>query len=158
MSEEQVNGSESRSYSGSGSSGGSSTAQLMLPFASRRIEPTILVVLNEMDRRYRKSCIEKDIEFGEAFLKETRAQRLGCSVRDIECMLNYERNRHLAEEAIAMRLDSWATDPATRVDWEMINKRAAIKQQELADDFAAFRKRRLETLPVEEKSKRRKAV
>lgn len=134
----------------------SSSAQLMLPLDSRRIEPVILVRLSEADKRYRDSCIEKDIEFGEAFLKETRAQRLRCSVRDIECMINYERNRHLAEEAVAMRLPSWATDPATYIDWETINARAKIQEKELADDFAAFRQRRREPLPVE--AKRRKAV
>lgn len=136
----------------------SSPAQLMLPFGSRRIEPTVLVRLSEADNRYRESCVVKDIEFGEAFLKETRAQRLGCSVRDIECMMNYERNRHLAEEAIAMRLTSWATDSVTYIDWETIDAQAKIKQQELAEDFAAFRKRRRESLPTQEQTKRRKAV
>ncbi len=139
-----------------GSSDRSSPAQLMLPFDSRRIQPPVLVRLSETDQRYRESCIEKDIEFGEAFLKETRAQRLGCSVRDIECMMNYERNRHLAEEAIAMRLPSWSTDPVTYIDWETINARAKIREKELADDFAAFRQRRRDPLPVE--AKRRKAV
>ncbi len=133
-------------------------AQMLLPFGSRRIEPSVLVKLSDTDRRYRQSCIDKDIEFGEAFLKETRAQRLGCSVRDIDCMMNYERNRQLAEEAVAMRLASWAIDPPTYIDWKTINERAKLKQQELAEDFAAFRQRRRESLPVEERTKRRKAV
>jgi hypothetical protein len=142
----------------SGSPDCSSSAQLTLTFGSRRIEPAVLVKLTDTDRHYRQSCINKDTEFGEAFLKETRAQRLGCSVRDIECMLNYERNRHLAEEAVAMRLPSWATDPVTYIDWQTINERAKIKQQELADDFAAFRERRRESLLIEDKTKRRKTV
>jgi hypothetical protein len=132
------------------------TTQLMLPLDSRRIEPSVLVRLSDADKKYRQSCIDKDIPFGEAFLKETRSQRLGCSVRDIECMLNYERNLHLAEEAVAMRLLSWATDPPTFIDWKTINERAKIKQQELADDFAAFRQRRRESMPCEGKLKRRK--
>ena len=119
------------------------------------IKPRVLVRLNESDMRYRQSCIDKDVEFGEAFLKETRAQRLGCSVRDIECMLNYERNRHLAEEAISMRLDSWATGPATYIDWQTINQRAKLKQQELADDFAAFREHRRNPVPIQSAKKRK---
>lgn len=125
--------------------------QLMLPLESRRIEPAVLVRLSEADERYRQACIDKDIEFGEAFLKETRSQRIGCSVRDLECMLNYERNRHLAEEAIAMRLPSWATDPATYIDWKTINARSKVKSQELADDFAAFRRHRRESFVAEKK-------
>jgi hypothetical protein len=119
------------------------------------IKPRVLVRLNESDMRYRQSCIDKEVEFGEAFLKETRAQRLGCSVRDIECMLNYERNRHLAEEAISMRFDSWATDPATYIDWQTINQRAKLKQQELADDFAAFREHRRNPVPIQSAKKRK---
>lgn len=119
------------------------------------IELKVLVRLNESDMRYRQSCIDKQVEFGEAFLKETRAQRLGCSVRDVECMLNYERNRHLAEEAISMRLNSWATDPATYIDWQTINQRAKLTQQELADDFAAFREHRKNATPVETGRKRK---
>jgi hypothetical protein len=135
-----------------------SEAQLLLPFGSRRIEPKVLVRLSDTDKKYRQACIDKDIEFGEAFLKETRAQRIGCSVRDIECMTNYERSRHLAEEVIAMRVSSWATDPPTYIDWETINARAKIKEQELADDFAAFRQRRREPLLVEQKTKLSKPI
>ena len=119
------------------------------------IKSRVLVRLNESDMRYRQSCIDKEVEFGEAFLKETRAQRLGCSVRDIECMLNYERNRHLAEEAISMRLNSWATDPATYIDWQTINQRAKLTQQELADDFAAFREHRRNPVPIQSAKKRK---
>jgi hypothetical protein len=119
------------------------------------INPRVLVRLNESDMRYRQSCIDKEVEFGEAFLKETRAQRLGCSVRDIECMLNYERNRHLAEEAISMRLTSWATDPASYIDWQTINQRAKLTQQELADDFAAFREHRRNPVPIQSANNRK---
>lgn len=136
----------------------SSSGQLMLLFNSRRIEPKVLVRLSDPDKRYHYSCIAKDIAFGESFLKETRAQRLGCSVRDLECMVNYERNRHLAEEAISMRLSSWETDPVTYIDWTMINARANRESMELADAFAEFRKRRLESFPLEKKVGRRKAV
>lgn len=118
----------------------------------------MLVRLSNTDSKYRESCIEKDIEFGEGFLKDTRAQRLGCSVRDMECMTNYEFNRQIAEEAVVMRLCSWATDPPTYIDWKTINQRAVIKGQELAEDFAAFRERRREHLPVEDKTKRRRIV
>ncbi len=121
------------------------SVQMMLPFNARRIEPKVLVRLCEPDSRYRQACIKKDIAFGEAFLKETRSQRLGCSVRDIESMFKYELNRELAEEAVVMRLASWSTDPPTYIDWQTINARAKIKGQELAEDFAAFRKRPRET-------------
>jgi hypothetical protein len=104
---------------------------------------------------YRQSCIDKELEFSESFLKETRAQRLGCSVRDLECMLNYERNRHLADEAIVMRLTSWETDRAPYIDWDTINKRASIQQQELADDFAAFRQERRQSLAGTSSKQRR---
>jgi hypothetical protein len=129
--------------------------QLMLRFSDRRVEQPILVRLSDCDRKYRQDCIDKDVEFSGSFLLETRAQRLGCSVRDIECMLNYERNRHLADEAVVMRHSSWAIERAAYIDWGTINQRAVIKSQELASDFAAFRTRRRESMQVEKPSKRK---
>jgi hypothetical protein len=126
-----------------------SSVQLLLPLHRRSVEIKALVRLNETDLQYRQSCIDKDLEFSEGFLKETRSQRLGCSVRDLECMLNYERNRHLAEEAVAMRLPTWSTDSATWIDWKTINKRSVARADELAADFAAFRKHRSQTLLIE---------
>ncbi len=128
---------------------------LLFGLGSAVINHDVLVRLSKSDMAYRQSCIDKELEFSESFLKETRAQRLGCSVRDLECMLNYERNRHLADEAIVMRLTSWETDRAPYIDWDTINKRASIQQQELADDFAAFRQERRQSLAGTSSKQRR---
>lgn len=117
------------------------------------IEKKALVVLSESDEAYRQSCIDQEKEFSEPFLKETRAQRLGCSVRDLDCMFNYERNLHLADEALVMRLSTWATDPVTYIDWERINLNAKHKAEILAHEFSEFRKQRMET-QIEGRTKR----
>ena len=141
----------------------SSSAQLMLPLeASRRheVEPVCRVRLSDADERYRIHCVANECEFTDSFLMETRAQRLGCRVSELEGMLNYERNRHLADEAVIMRLDSWSIDQAAYIDWHAINARAKRQSEELAEDFAAFRQHRREPQPVQSarSSKRRKAV
>lgn len=135
-------------------------SQLMLPFRDRKValEPTVLVKLSELDMAYRQSCLDKEDELGnvpftESFLKETRAQRIGCSVRDMDCMLRYELNRHLADEAALMCRDDWATARETFINWEVINQRAKIRSEELAQDFAEFRKMRRESMIERKKLK-----
>lgn len=130
------------------------STQLLLPLSNRRtIETPVLVKLSSTDLAYRKQCIEKDVEFGESFLKETRSQRIGCSIRDLECMVNYELARHLADEAIVMRLPTWSTEKQAYIDWETINERSKIKEKETAEEFSAFKKHRRESMQVESKSR-----
>jgi len=147
----------------SGTTDCSSSAQLMLPLESARrheVEPVRRVRLSDADERYRNQCVANECEFTYSFLMETRAQRLGCRVSELEGMLNYERNRHLADEAVIMRLNSWSIDQAAYIDWHAINARAKRQSEELAEDFAAFRRHRREPQPVQSarSSKRRKAV
>lgn len=97
-----------------------------------------LVVLSDADLAFRQSIIDGEMEFPEQFLKETRSQRLGCSVRDIDCMLSYERNRELADESIVMRLSNWEYERPVWIDWELINHRAKEEARERALDFQRF--------------------
>lgn len=117
------------------------------------IEPKILVVLNQTDEAYRQWCINEGKEFAESFLMDTRAQRLGCSVRDLDSMFNYERSLQLADEAILMKLPTWATDPAAYLDWEKINANAKHNEAMLAHDFTEFRKQRM-AIQIEGRTKR----
>ena len=99
-----------------------------------------LVVLSETDLAYRQSIIDGELEFPESFLKETRAQRLGCSVREIDCMFSYERARELADEAIVMRMLDWQFVRPVWIDWEAINHRAKEEARERAQEFAEYKR------------------
>jgi len=125
------------------------------PGRSVPAEPVPLVVLSDADLAYRDSAIDRGIEFTESFLVETRAQRRGVSVRDLQSMFTYELNRELAEEASIMALPGWAYVRPAWIDWEMINRRAQHEAEALADDFAAFRKQRMESMTVTKTRRRR---
>lgn len=114
--------------------------QLRLSFrSSREMPPRVLVRLNETDLRYLARALDEEKEFLPSFLKETRSQRLGCTVRDLESMFNFELARHLADEACIMRQPGWAVIPPAYIDWKSINQRAQQTAIQLAEDFAAFR-------------------
>jgi hypothetical protein len=113
----------------------------------RNASRPVIVTLSDSDTRYRDELIATDKPFPHSFLCETRAQRLKLSVETmVKQMLNYELNLHLADEAILMRLPTWETEPAMYIDWSTIDQRAKQRSQEWSDDFAAFRKHRLNSL------------
>ena len=133
-------------------------AQLRFDFPTGRsavVEPVPLVVLSDADLAYRDSVVDRGVAFTESFLIETRAQRRGISVRDLQSMFTYELNRELVEEASIMALPGWAYVRPAWIDWEMINCRAQHEAEALADDFAAFRKQRMESMTVTKTRRRR---
>jgi hypothetical protein len=54
-------------------------------------------------------------------------------------MRNYDRARELADEAIIMRFDDWATMRPVYIDFETINARAKEMAKEQALDFAEWK-------------------
>ena len=134
--------------------------QLLLSFAEKRrsaVTPRILVRLGEADLRYLKECVQSERSFTESFLMECRSQRIGCSLSELSAMRNYERSLHLADEAVILRLQDWATTPAMYLDWATINKRAVEAAEQLGKDFAEWRSERYsQQVSVVEKRKRSK--
>ena len=116
--------------------------QLLFDFehSKQSVAPEPLVVLDETDLAYRQSIIDGELEFPEPFLKETRAQRLGCSVRELDSMLSYERARELADEAVVMRMSDWQFVRPVWIDWELVNHMAKQNAIERARDFAEYKK------------------
>ena len=113
------------------------------------VPPKVLVVLSELDRKYRENVILKEQDFCDSFLAETRCQRIGCTHREFFAMTNYERARHLADEAVILRLPDWDRTPAAYLDWQTINLRAVQSAKQLEQDFAECRtSRRAENLSV----------
>ena len=133
--------------------------QLLLPLTvCRNASPRVLVKLNASDLRFRELCVRTEREFGSGFLKETRAQRLGCTLQAMDSMLNYELARHLAEEASIMRSDNWETCRPVWIDWQAIDFRAKEKAKEISLEFEAFRRHQREAKTTEAKNKRGRAV
>lgn len=99
----------------------------------------ICVVLSAADMAYRDRCVAEERPFTDDFLMETRSKRLGRTVRDLAGMLNYERSRELADEAVIMRLSDWQTARPAYIDWETINARAAKVDEAWVREYAEFR-------------------
>ena len=120
-----------------------SVVQLDLNFKKRSIAPPkVLVVLSELDKQYLDECIQTERSFTDSFLAETRSQRIGCTISELHAMRNYELALHLADEAVILRYQNWATTPAMYIDWETINKRAVQAAEQLGADFAEWRANR----------------
>ncbi len=135
-----------------------SSKQLRFDFRvgrSVQAQPKPLVVLPDADLPYRDWVVDRGLEFTESFLIETRAQRRGISVRELGSMFTYELYRELAEEASIMALPGWAYVRPVWIDWEMINRRAQHEAEKLAEDFAAFRKQRMESITETRTMRRR---
>jgi hypothetical protein len=114
--------------------------QLDLKFNERSLpSPKVLVRLCDTDAKYRAECIENETEFTESFLAECRCQRIGCRLSEFYAMRNYDRARELADEAIIMRFDDWATMRPVYIDFETINARAKEMAKEQALDFAEWK-------------------
>ena len=132
-----------------------SVVQLDLNFKKRSIAPPkVLVVLSELDKQYLDECIQTERSFTDSFLAETRSQRIGCTISELHAMRNYELALHLADEAVILRYQNWATTPAMYIDWETINKRAVQAAEQLGADFAEWRaNRHLQKTSVLKKTK-----